>query len=115
MGWFLWLCARAFFLVVAEHHIARCIARGNLSSRMQGLEKCDKRRGLRRTQVLSVRRHVAASLDHLADELILREPHGDAVERRTPLPAEFTERMAIAALLHLEHESSLPLKCGGAT
>src|SRR5580704_5726276 len=114
MGWFLWLCARAFFLGVTEHHITRCIARGSLPSRMQGLEKCDKRRGLSRTQVLPVRRHVAASLDHLADELVLREPHGDAVERRTPLSAEFTEGMAIATLLHLKHESALPLKCGGA-
>src|SRR4029077_6509195 len=111
----LWLCARAFFLGVTEHHIARCIARRSLPSRMQGLEKCDERRGLCRTQVLSVRRHVPASLDHLADELILREPHGDAIQRRASLSAEFTERMAIAALLHLKHESALPLKCGGST
>src|SRR5580704_6029346 len=115
MGWFLWLCAWAFFLGVTEHRIARRIARGSLPSWMQGFEKCHERRGLCRTQVLPVRRHVAASLDHLADELVLREPHGDAVERRPPLSAEFTERMAIAALLHLEHESALPLKCGGAT
>src|SRR6266446_10191130 len=106
MDWFLWLCARAFFLGVTAHHIARCIARGSLPSRMQGFEKCDERRGLCRTQVLPVRRHVAASLDHLADELVLREPHGDAIERRPSLSAEFTERMAIAALLHLKHESS---------
>src|SRR5271168_2843099 len=111
MDWFLRLSARAFFPGVAEHHIARCIARRSLPGGMQGLEKCNERRGLCRTQVLPVRRHVAASLDHLADELVLREPHGDAVERRPPLSAEFTERMAIAALLHLKHESSLPLKC----
>src|SRR6266446_2303732 len=102
----LWLRARAFFLALAKHDIARRIARGSLPSRMQGLKKRDKRRGLCRTQVLPIRGHVAASLDHLADELVLRQPHGDAIERRPSLSAEFTERMAIAALLHLKHESS---------
>src|SRR5713226_3803461 len=110
MDWFLWLCARAFFLGVTEHHIARCIARGSLPSRMQGLEKCDERRGLCRTQVLPVRRHVAASLDHLADELVLREPHGDAIQRRASLPAQLPEGMAVAALLDLKNKRALPFK-----
>src|SRR5713101_2583532 len=110
MDWFLWLCARAFFLGVTEHHIARCIARGSLPSRMQGFEKCDERRGLCRIQVLSVCRHVAASLDHLADELVLREPHGDAIQRRASLPAQLPEGMAVAALLDLENKRALPLQ-----
>src|SRR5713226_5479775 len=114
MDWFLWLCARAFFLGVTEHHIARCIARGSLPSRMQGLEKCDERRGLCRTQVLPVRRHVAASLDHLADELVLREPHGDAIQSWASLAAHFSEGMAVAALLDLENKRALPLQGRGA-
>src|ERR1700740_209127 len=81
---------------------------------MKGLEKCYERGRLCRTQIFPVRRHIATALNHLADELVLREPHGNAVERRAPLSAELTERMAIAALLHLKHESPLPLKCGGA-
>src|SRR5258708_1615568 len=110
MNWFLWLCARAFFLGVTEHHIARCIARRSLPSRMQGLEKCDERRGLCRTQVLPVRRHVAASLDHLADELVLCEPHGDAIQRRASLTAQLPEGMAVAALLDLKNKRALPLQ-----
>lgn len=81
---------------------------------MQSLEECDKSSRLRGTQICSIRRHVAASLNHLTDELVLRESRGDVVERRTSLSAEFTERMTIAALLHLKHESSLSLKCGRA-
>jgi hypothetical protein len=96
--------------VLSKDEIARGFAGGSLTYGMECLEKRDKRRGFRWAQVLSVCWHVAASLDHLADELVLREPHGNAVERRTPLSAEFTKRMAIAALLHLKYESSLSLK-----
>src|ERR1700748_310223 len=46
---------------------------------MQRLEKCNQRRGLRRAQVLAVRRHVPAPLDHLPDELILRQSHGHGI------------------------------------
>src|SRR5260370_37286462 len=106
----LWVPARAFFLGVAERHIARRITRWGLSGWMQGLEKCDERRGLCRTQVLPVRRHVAASLDHLADELVLREPRGDAIQRRASLPAQLPEGMAVAALLDLENKRALPLQ-----
>src|SRR5712692_8909373 len=99
---------------LSKHEIARGFAGGGLAYRMESLEKRDQCRGFRWAQVFSVSRHVAASLDHLADELVLREPHGNVVERRPPLSAEFTERMAIAALLHLKDESPLPLKRGGA-
>ena len=97
-----------------EGDIARGFAGRGLARRMQGLKKSDKCGRFRRTQILPVRRHVAASLDYLADELVLGEPHGNAVERRTPLTAELPERMAIAALFGLKDESSLPLKRGGA-
>ena len=96
-----------------KYDIARSIAGRSLACRMQGLEKRNKGCGFRWTQVFSVGGHVSASLNHLADKLVLRKPHRNAVERRPPLSAEFTERMAIAALLGLEDESPLPLKCGG--
>ena len=98
-----------------KYDIARSIAGRSLACRMQGLEKRNKGCGFRWTQVFSVGGHVSASLNHLADKLVLRKPHRNAVERRPPLSAEFTERMAIAALLGLKDESSLPLKCRGAT
>jgi hypothetical protein len=79
---------------------------------MQRLKKCHERRCLRRTQILPIRRHVAASLDHLADELVLREPHGNAVQSRTSLSAPLPKGMAVAALLALENERTLPLKRG---
>src|SRR2546422_7815209 len=77
---------------------------------MQRLQKCDERSCFRWAQVLPIRRHVAASLDHLPDELVLREPYGNAVQRRTSLPAAFSKKMAVAALLHLKNERALPLK-----
>src|SRR4029077_13524623 len=114
MDWFLRLCSRAFFLGVAEHDIARRIARGSLPSRMQGFEKCDERRGLCRTQVLPVRRHVAASLDHLADELVLCKPQSNAVQSWASLPAQLSKGMAVATLLDLKNQRALSLKRGSA-
>jgi hypothetical protein len=55
---------------------------------MKGLEKRDKRRRLCRSQIFSVRWHVAASLDYLSYQLILGKPHGDAVKRRPSLTAQ---------------------------
>jgi hypothetical protein len=52
---------------------------------MQSFKKRNQGSRLRRTQILSVGGHVAASLDHLSNQLILREPHGNAVERRPSL------------------------------
>src|SRR5712692_2089066 len=81
---------------------------------MQSLEKCHKRGCLRRAQVLPIRRHVAASLDHLADELILREPHGNTIQRGTSLPTHLPKGVAVAALFDLKNECSLPFKGGRA-
>jgi hypothetical protein len=55
---------------------------------MQGLEKRDQCRGFRRTQVFAVRRHVATALDNLPNQLILRKPHGDAVQRGPSLTTQ---------------------------
>jgi hypothetical protein len=43
---------------------------------MQRLQECDQRRRFRRTQILAIRGHIAASLDHLANELVLSEAQG---------------------------------------
>src|ERR1700758_1547745 len=79
---------------------------------MQGLEKCDQRGGLRGAQILAVRRHVATALNHLADELVLRQPHRNTVECRTALPTALSEGMAVAALFDLKHERALPFQGG---
>ena len=97
-----------------KHDIACSIAGRSLAWGVQSLEKRDKSSRLCGAQIFSICRHVAASLNHLADELVLREPHGNVVERWTSLSPELTERMAIAALLHLKYESPLSLKRRGA-
>ena len=90
--------------------IARRIAGWSLVWRMQRFEKCHECRCLRRTQVLAIGWHVAASLDHLANELVLREPHGNTVQRRPSLPSRLTEGMAIAALFNLKDKCASPLE-----
>ena len=68
-------------LACSQRKRSRGVARRGLPGRMKRLEECHQRRGFRRTQVLSVGRHVAAALDHLANELILVESQRDPVER----------------------------------
>src|SRR5260370_23192366 len=106
------LRAWAFFLAVAEHDFACRLPCRSLTWRMQGFEKGNERCRFRRIQVFSVGRHVAASLDHLTDELVLREPHGNAVQSRTSFSATISQTMAVAALLHLKYARALPLKLG---
>ena len=95
---------------LSKSYAPREIACRCLSSRVQSLQKCDERCRLRRVQVLSVRRHVSAALNHLANELIFGETNGHTIESRTPLPADVAERMAVAALLDLENECTLSLR-----
>ena len=67
LAWVELLRESAFLLGLVEC----CVARGSLPCWMQRSEKCDQRGRFRRTQILAIRRHVAAALDHLADELVL--------------------------------------------
>src|SRR5215469_2028298 len=106
----LWFGARRVFQAVAEHDTACGVARGSLAGRMQGFEKCHQGCCFRWAQVVPIRRHVAASLNHLANQLVLGEPNSHAVQSRPPLPARFAQRMTVAALLELKNESTLPLK-----
>src|SRR4029453_6918170 len=102
-------------------HLLCSLARRRLIWQMQRPEERDQRRRLCRTEVLPVRRHVAAALNHLSNELILREAHGHGVETRTALAAGaeggtaaaagVAQRVAVAALLGLKHERALSLQC----
>src|SRR5262245_15124562 len=77
---------RQFLWSFFDHHLARGIARGSLSRRMQRSEKCDECGRFRRTQVFSISRHVAASLKYLPDELVVRHSHGNAVQGGASAP-----------------------------
>src|SRR5580700_7746273 len=79
---------------------------------MQRFEKSYERGGLRRAQILGIRGHISASLDHLADELVLREPDRDTIESGASLPSALLKRMTVAALLRLKDERALPLQGG---
>ena len=77
---------------------------------MQGLEVGHQGRDFRRPQVVPVRRHLPASLEHLADQLIAGKACCDSVERRTPLTAFTAESVAVAALFGLKYHSALTFK-----
>src|SRR5580658_6606184 len=110
----LWLSSGCFQLTVVEYQIASRIASRALSRWMQGLEESDESSRLCRTQIVSIGGHVAAALNHLPDKLVLRQPHGNAVQRWSPLSARVAKRVAVAALLDLKHERALALECGRA-
>src|SRR5260370_3662093 len=73
-------------------------------------EECDDRVDLRGREILAVCRHVAATLNDLANDLIAREARGSVVERRPAQPALAVERVTIAALLALHEQSALELE-----
>jgi hypothetical protein len=100
--------------VRTQSEVTSGVTRWNLSPGMQSFQKRDQGRGFRRTQILSVGGHVTASLDYLADQLVLRKSHGDAIERGPSLAAQVSESMAVAALLDLEDERALPLESSSA-
>src|SRR5712672_1803430 len=68
---------------------------------MERLHEGDERGGLGGREVLAVGGHVAPALDHLADELVARQPDGDFIERWTALSTAVFKRVAVAALLDL--------------
>src|SRR5208282_683923 len=101
--WILLLCAGRFLTAFAKCQVTGRVARGSLPGGMQRFQKCNERRSLRWTQVFPIRRHVAAALNHLPDELVLCQSNGDSVQGRAPLSTGFAKRVAVAALLHLKH------------
>src|ERR1700678_2167018 len=110
----LWLGPGRLQLAVAKHQFTRRVARRALGCWVQGLEKRYERRSLCGTQVVPIGRHVAAALNYLANQLVLRQTHGNAVQGWSPLSPRIAERVAVAALLDLKHERTLALKCSGA-
>src|ERR1700678_381476 len=110
----LWLSPGGFQLAVAKYQFPCRVARRTLCCRVQGLEESYERRSLCRTQVVPISGHVAAALNHLPNELVLCQPHGNAGQGRPSLSTRVTKRVAVAALLALNHERTLPLERGRA-
>src|SRR5580700_8114892 len=108
----LWLSPGRLRLAVAKYQLPCRIASRTLCCWVQGLEESYERRSLCRTQVVSIGRHVAAALNHLPNELVLCEAHGDAVQGWPSFSTRIVKRVAVAALLNLKHERTLALKCG---
>src|SRR5580704_2030351 len=90
--------------VGSERNGTRGVACWRLTRGMQRLEERDESRRFRGAQILAVGRHVAATLDHLSNQLILRQAYSHGVQSRTALSALVAERMAVVALLHLENQ-----------
>src|SRR5580692_3636805 len=106
----LWMARGRRRRVGAEGDGPRGVARWRLSRRMQRLEKCNQSSRLRGAKILAVCGHVAASLNHLPDQLVGRQAHSHSVESRSALPALIVERVAVVALLHLKDQRALSLK-----
>src|SRR5258708_33797365 len=96
-------------LICFSDGVGRVLCR-SLPSRMQRLKKFDQRARLCRTQVLAIRRHIPATLDDLANQLVRREADSNLVERRSALAAFATEGMAVVTLLGLKNQSALVLQ-----
>jgi hypothetical protein len=75
----LWLSPGLLRLVVGKYQFPCRIASRTLSYWMQGLKESHERGSLCRTQVVAISRHVAAALNYLPNELVLRQPHGNAI------------------------------------
>jgi hypothetical protein len=71
---------------------------------VQRLEKRNQRRRLCWIQIVPVGRHVAASLQHLANQLISRQSRRHGIQAGTALAASAAKRMAVAALFGLEND-----------
>src|SRR5580704_4529693 len=101
-------------LTVAKYQVPCRITSRTLCCWVQGREKSYECRGLCRTQVVPIGRHIPAALNHLPNELVLWQPHGNAVQGWPSLSTHVAKRVTVAALLDLEHERTLPLKCSRA-
>src|SRR5580704_13815803 len=110
----LWLSPGRFDLAIAKYQVKRRITSRPLTRRVQGFKESYERRSLCRTQVVPIGWHVAAALNHLPNELVLGQPHGNAVQGWPPFSTSVAKRVAVAALLDLKHQRTLPLKCSRA-
>src|SRR5262245_43908075 len=81
-----------------------------LAGREERSEKRDQRGHLGRVQILAICGHLPATLQHLADQLVVREPGGHVVERRSALSALASQAVTVTALLALHEQRALQLQ-----
>src|ERR1700722_12566047 len=110
----LWLSPGRFDLALAKYQVKCRITSRPLARTVQGFKESYERRSLCRTQVVPIGWHVAAALNHLPNKLVLGHPHGNAVQGWPPFSTRVSKRVAVAALLDLKHQCTLPLKCSRA-
>ena len=87
--------------------LARGVARCGLVVGVQRVEKAHQGRGFRGRKSAAVCGHIAAAEQNLANHLVFSESGGDIIECRAALTAEAADRMAVAALLLLQHVGAL--------
>src|SRR5579863_8282978 len=106
----LWLSSERLRLAIAKHQFPCRITSRTLRCWVQGLKESYERRSLCRTQVVPIGGHIPAALNHLPNELVLREADRNAVQSWPSLSTCVAKRVAVAALLDLKHERTLALE-----
>jgi len=99
-------------VIGSQCHVLSSVARWSLSRRVERVKERHHGGCLRRAQILPEGGHVASTLDDLSHELIAGEAKRHTVEGRPALASLAVERMAVAALLLLEHDGAPPLQGG---
>src|ERR1041384_460085 len=77
---------------------------------MERFHKRNERRNFMGTEIFSVSRHITAALDDLPDQLIMRQPRRNRIERWAAHTARSIQTMTIAALFALQHERPAKLQ-----
>src|SRR5579859_2822111 len=93
--------------------LLRRVPRRPLALGMQGSKKAHQRSHFCRRQIFSVSRHVSASLQHLADELVIGKPCRHVVQCGSALYTHPADHVAVPALLLLKHNLPLSAQRGG--
>src|SRR5580704_17933865 len=79
---------------------------------MKRLKKGNECSGLGRTQILSIRWHIPAALDHLPDQLIFGKTQSNTVERGAALASSTIQRVTVVTLLRLKNQLPLTFQSG---
>src|SRR5438309_1500115 len=87
-----------------------CVPGDGLVRRAQRLHEGHQRSHFRGTQILAIRRHVAASLDDLPDQLIVSQTDRDRIESWAPQSAFSAQAVTVPALLALHQDRALKLE-----
>lgn len=95
---------------VALCHAPRCVDSRSQIIAAQGGQEADERGRLGGTKRFAVSRHVASTLQDLANNLVFGHVRCDRVECGAAKPTCSADRVAVAALLVLQDNRSLPLQ-----